>query len=323
MNKKMKRLLVTAVICCLGLSGGAYGVAELLGDDFGAFMPGYGAGRSSEYGSMVSSDVTDGEMQVIFLDVGQGDCTIVRTKRADMVIDCGDKGSGEQVVEYLREQGVSELKYLILTHPDADHIGGADEVIEAFDVDCVLMPDVANDTKAYTEVLEQIEEKDVEVEHPSVGDSYLLGDAMFWILCPDPELVRESDLNGSSVGIKLVHGDNSFVMCGDAETVSEQAMVERFGNALECDVLKCGHHGSSTATSAEFLKVTNPTWAVISCGKDNAYGHPHAEVIAALENDDVQIYRTDRQGTIVAVSDGKELKWSATFHGVGRQGTNQ
>ena len=309
MNKRVKKLLFAILFCCLAVPGGMYGATEFFGEGFGEWMIGYQPGRVTQSGGMASSSVTEGEMQVIFLDVGQGDCTVVRTKKADMVIDCGDKGSADEVVEYLRSQGIHELEYLILTHPDSDHIGGADEVLAAFEVERVLMPDVGNDTKAYAEVLKQIEENEVVVEHPDVGDSYLLGDAMFWILCPDPELVRESDLNGSSVGIKLVHGENSFVMCGDAEEESEQAMVERFGNALECDVLKCGHHGSSTATSAEFLKVTDPTWAVISCGKDNPYGHPHAEVMAALEDDDVQVYRTDCQGTVIAISNGKELKW--------------
>lgn len=311
MNKKVRKLLLTALVCCLGLSGGALGVTELWGEETGDQAGTYGANADMSYSAMLKSQVTDGEMQVVFLDVGQGDCTIVRTREADMVIDCGDKGSGDLVVEYLQEQGIEKLEYLILTHPDADHIGGADEVLESIEVERVLMPDVANDTRAYEEVQEQIETQGIVTEHPSVGDEYQLGDAVFWILCPEKELVKESDLNGSSLGIKLVHGENSFVMCGDAESVSEQAMVERFGNNLECDVLKCGHHGSSTATSPAFLEATDPTWAVISCGEGNSYGHPHVEVLAALEEDDVQIYRTDRQGTIIALSDGKELRWSA------------
>ena len=129
------------------------------------------------------------------------------------------------------------------------------------------------------------------------------------MLCPQADGVSENDLNSSSVGIKLVHGENSFVMCGDAEAEAEQEMTAQFGTALECDVLKCGHHGSSTATTPGFLTATDPTWALISCGKDNSYGHPHAEVMAALEDADVQVYRTDQQGTITCVSDGKELHW--------------
>lgn len=327
-HRNRKKQLLKLLLCILGLGGGMFGMTEVYesgsvpwaysGENGGAFYDGsskaYNSQKTDEmisYEQAVRPYVAEGEMRVIFLDVGQGDCTIIRTGDANMVVDCGDKETAESVVTFLQGQEIETLDYLILTHPDADHIGGADEVLEQFDVKCVLMPDVANDTRAYEEVQEQIKKRRVKVEHPEVGAEYTLGDAVFQILCPEKELVRESDLNGSSVGIKLVHGKNSFVMCGDAEETSEQAMVKRFGKDLECDVLKCGHHGSSTATSAAFLKATDPTWAVISCGKGNSYGHPHAEVIAALEADDVQIYRTDNLGTIIACSDGKQLRWSA------------
>ena len=118
------------------------------------------------------------------------------------------------------------------------------------------------------------------------------------MLCPETDLVSSDDTNDASVGIKLVHGENSFVMCGDASEKSESAMVKRFGSALECDVLKCGHHGSRTSTSEVFLKATNPTWAV-----------PHQETLERLNNDDVQVYRTDLLGTIIATSDGTNISW--------------
>lgn len=257
----------------------------------------------------IAETVATGDMRTTFLDVGQGDCTIIQTEGRNMVIDTGNNDQGESVVNYLKENGITDLDYLILTHPDADHIGGADNVLENIDVETVIMPDVVNDTITYKEVKEDIDRYQVEVVYPNVGDIFTLGDAEFTILCPEDELVDQSDLNGSSVGIKLVHGKNSFVMCGDAEEKSEQAMVKRFGNDLECDVLKCGHHGSSTATCDEFLKATNPTWALISCGQDNQYGHPHLEVLEKLRNDDVQVYRTDEMGTIIAVSDGENVRW--------------
>ncbi len=257
----------------------------------------------------IAETVATGDMRTTFLDVGQGDCTIIRTEGRNMVIDTGNNDQGDYVVNYLKENGITDLDYLILTHPDADHIGGADNVLENIDVETVIMPDVANDTMTYKEVIEDIDRYQVEVVYPNVGDIFTLGDAEFTILCPEEELVDQSDLNGSSVGIKLVHGKNSFVMCGDAEEKSELAMVKRFGSDLECDVLKCGHHGSSTATCDEFLKATNPTWALISCGQDNQYGHPHLEVLEKLRNDDVQVYRTDEMGTIIAVSDGENIRW--------------
>ena len=248
-------------------------------------------------------------MKVTFLDVGQGDCTLIQAGGQNMVMDVGNNDQGERVVSYLKEQGIGKLDYLLLSHPDADHIGGGDNVLENFEVQTVIMPEVANDTMTYQEVMEEISRYDVDVKYPEVGDIFTLGDAEFTILCPKPELLSQDDLNNSSVGIKLVHGENSFVMCGDAEAKSEQEMVKRFGSSLECDVLKCGHHGSSTATSDEFLAAVNPTWAVISCGKENRYGHPHSEVLDKLENDDVQIYRTDLRGTITAVSDGTQISW--------------
>lgn len=257
----------------------------------------------------ISATVPAGEMQVTFLDVGQGDCTVVQTEGHAAVIDTGNNDQGEKVVSYLESEGIDTLDYLILTHPDADHIGGGDNVLEGLEVKKVIMPDVENDTKTYDEVAEDIDTYRVEVVHPQEGDTFPLGDAEFTVLCPEEELESAGDMNGSSVGIKLVHGENSFVMCGDAEERSEEAMVERFGSELECDVLKCGHHGSSTATTDEFLEKTDPVWAVISCGEDNSYGHPHAEVLDKLERADTQVYRTDRQGTIVAVSDGSKITW--------------
>ena len=257
----------------------------------------------------IADTVATGEMKVTFLDVGQGDCTIVQAEGHNMLIDAGNNDQGESVVSYLLKNGIDTLDYLILIHPDADHIGGADDVLENIDVQMVLMPDVTNDTITYLEVVDDIKEFNIQIVYPRVGEIFTLGDAEFTVLCPDEELVDQSDLNSSSVGIKLNHGINSFVMCGDAEEKSEETMAKHFGSELECDVLKCGHHGSSTATSDEFLKATDPTWAVISCGVDNQYGHPHWETIEKLENDDVQIYRTDQMGTIIAISDGENINW--------------
>lgn len=256
-----------------------------------------------------STKDVEGEMSVTFLDVGQGDCTVISESGHNMVIDAGDNGEGKHVASYLEENGIDKLDYLILTHPDADHIGGADDVLENVEVERVIMPDVSNDTKTYEDVEEDIKDMNIKVINPEVKETYKLGEASFEILCPKE--TKENDLNVSSVGIKLVHGKKAFVMCGDAEESSEETMTETFGNSLECDVLKCGHHGSNTATSEKFLENTDPTWAVISCGKGNRYGHPHAEVISRLEDADVQIYRTDKLGTITAVSDGENISWKS------------
>ena len=301
----MKKKGLAKGIAALLVAVFGYGALEAV-DVIGDF---FADGKSVE--TIREFTTAEGEMQVTFLDVGQGDCTIVRTDGHAMVIDTGDNGEGEYVVDYLQEEGIDVLDYLILTHPDADHIGGGDNVLESIEVKEILMPDVTNDTVTYEEVAEDIDQFSIHTTNPQPGDVYELGDAEFTILCPEAEAVDDSDLNGASVGIKLIHGENAFVMCGDAEEEAEQNMVDHFGTGLECDVLKCGHHGSSTATSDAFLKATDPTWAVISCGQDNRYGHPHEEVLAKLKEEDVQVYRTDRLGTITAVSDGKNISWSS------------
>lgn len=306
-KSSVQNIVIAVILLFLAGSGGYKALQLQEGSDIRGQMQTSDRGG----GSLQDSTVASGEMQVTFLDVGQGDCTIVRTEGHNMVIDTGNNNKGSVVVEWLQEQGITELDYLVLTHPDADHIGGADDVLRAVKVDTVLMPDVENDTVTYEEVAELIEEQQIPVIYPAVGEQYTLGDAGFTILCPQPDEVSESDLNGSSVGMKLVHGSNSFVMCGDAEEASEGRMVDTFGDALEADVLKCGHHGSSTATSDAFLAAVDPIWAVISCGAGNSYGHPHQEVLTKLEDGDVQVYRTDLLGTITAVSDGEQITWSS------------
>lgn len=296
--RQIHRLLIGILAVVLS-GGGAY---EL----FNVFME----TMANPQMQVLESTSAAGEMRVTFLDVGQGDCTIVQTGEHSMVIDAGNNHQGERVTDWLQGEHITELDYLILTHPDADHIGGADNVLDSVQVDVVIMPDVENDTITYREVIERIEEKKIPVEFPEAGRQYLMGDAGFTVLCPRPEEVSERDMNGSSVGIKLVHGTNSFVMCGDAEEESEMHMADTFQEGLEADVLKCGHHGSNTATSKPFLRRVDPIWAVISCGKDNSYGHPHAEVLAALQNADVQVYRTDELGTITAYSDGEQITWT-------------
>lgn len=260
------------------------------------------------YGSEVAVPANH-TLRVSFLDVGQGDSVLVQEGESAMLIDAGDNEHGERVVAYLKEHGIGKLDYLLLTHPDADHIGGADDVLENLEVSQVLMTEVPNDTKSYREVLWEFVAEESLIRQPDIGEVYHVGNAWFKIIAPKPEYLDAADCNDASIGIKLTYGDNSFLMCGDAEEKSESAMVKRFGKELECDVLKCNHHGSHTATSESFLKAADPSWAVISCGKDNSYGHPHKEVLERLYEADVQVYRTDELGTIIVESDGKNLRF--------------
>lgn len=256
-------------------------------------------------------DVT-GVLKVHFIDVGQGDSILIQSGTENMLVDAGTNESGPAVAAYLKSLGITKLSYLIGTHPHEDHIGGMDDVIRAFDIGTVIMPDVSHTTRTYEDVLDALLEKELRVVKPKPGDTYSLGEADFTILSPAADIaeqaVKDGDLNNLSVGIRLAFGSNAFIMCGDAEAPSEKAMVEG-GLPLKADVLKLGHHGSSTSTCDEFLRAVSPSCAVISCGTDNSYGHPHKETMEKLAASGISIYRTDEQGTLVATSDGSQITW--------------
>lgn len=249
----------------------------------------------------------EGHMQVHFLDVGQADCTLIRTDDAAMLIDAGNDEDGQWIVDYIREQGIERLDYVIGTHPHEDHIGGMDTVIEQLSVENVILPDVGADNGFYDAVNKMITAKQVGVHLAEQGQKYELDDAEFTVLSP----VRDygDELNNWSVGIRLTHGENAFVFTGDAEELAEIDMVES-GLALRADVWKAGHHGSESSNTDWILDVVDPDYTVISCGKDNSYGHPHASVLREFERRGIEVFRTDEQGTIVAECDGERIMWN-------------
>ena len=257
---------------------------------------------------------SDGYLRVHFIDVGQGDSILIQAGEHAMLVDAGTNESGGTVTDYLHSLNLTKLDYLIGTHPHEDHIGGLDDVILSFAIGTVIMPDVSHTTRTYEDVLDALLEKDLTVSSPQPGEVFSLGDASFTILSPSAEIAAEAqeagDLNNLSVGIRLVYGSTAFVLCGDAESVSEEAMVQS-GLPLKADVLKAGHHGSSTSTCGSFLDAVDPDYAVISCGKDNSYGHPHQETLDRLHAAGVSVFRTDEQGTVIAVSDGASISWSS------------
>lgn len=250
---------------------------------------------------------TSTELEVHFLDVGQGDCTLIKTGEHAMLIDAGNNDKGTLVQKYLMSQGVTHLDYIIGTHPDADHIGGLDVVIYKFESDEILMPDVSKDTKTYEDVIDSAEARHEKITAPEAGETYALGEAEFTIIAPNMSDYENS--NDYSIALLLTHGENKFLFAGDAEEESEEEMLNGAAD-LEADVYKVSHHGSRTATTEEFLQEVEPEYAVISCGEGNSYGHPHVEVLERLQEEDVEVFRTDEQGTIVAVSDGASIRWN-------------
>lgn len=244
------------------------------------------------------------QLKVHFIDVGQGDSILIETENSAMLIDAGENDQGTTVVEYLRSQNIESLDYVIGTHPHSDHIGGLDTVIETFPIETIILPPVTHTTKTFEDVLDAIEETGNKITKPRVGDTYSLDDAYFTIIAPNSE--KYSELNNYSVGIKLDYENNSFVFTGDAETLAEDEMLEN-GINLSADVFKLGHHGSITSNSNEFLDAIDPDYAIVSAGVDNQYGHPHVEILQAILDRGIKLYRTDLQGTIVLTSDGNEI----------------
>lgn len=248
------------------------------------------------------------ELTVHFLDVGQGDCTLITCGDAAMLIDAGDESQGTRVQKYLKEQGVRSLDYVVCTHFDADHIGGMDVILYKFDCGNIFMTDGEADTHAYRDLADVMENRAYERTLPVAGEQYALGDAIFTIVGP---VQSHDDENNNSIALLLSHGENTFLFTGDAGEEEEQDLAEGDLSIL-ADVYKVGHHGSKTSTAQDILEKISPAYAVISCGEDNAYGHPHAETLNKLREMDVQVFRTDEQGTILAVSDGKEITWNCS-----------
>lgn len=242
-----------------------------------------------------------------FIDVGQGDCTLIECDGEYMLIDAGDIYKGSTVQLYLTKHNIDKLKYVVGTHPDDDHIGGLDVIITKYPIDTLFMPAITSDTKAYMEVLEAMDYKSLMQTVPDCDMEYKLGSATITFLSPSREY---SDDNNNSIVTKITHGNNTFLLTGDAEYEAESYLGSYKQDMLLANVLKVGHHGSSSASSESFIDAVSPAYAVISCGKENKYGHPHQEVLDRLKNHDVAVFRTDEQGSIICTSDGKNLFWS-------------
>ena len=256
---------------------------------------------------------SDGEVLFHFIDVGQGDAILITSKSGNMLIDTSESGEREKLISYLDSANITGFKYVVFTHTDADHIGNADYIVENYDIENVLMPDFEATTKTYERLLDAIEEK---IENNGLkltligegddcqhsGYTFRLGSLVNTVLSPTKDY---KDPNDMSIVIKAVYGSTSVMLTGDAEETPEEDILNTWSKSdLRCNVLKVGHHGSSSSTTQAFLDAVDPTIAVISCGEGNKYGHPHDEVMDRLEKKGITVYRTDTQGTIVLKTDG-------------------
>ena len=266
-----------------------------------------GGSPTEEMAEPGEGQTPDGTLSVTFLDVGQGNAVLVEQGGAYMLIDGGNRDYSSFVVSYLKEQGVEELAYVIASHYDADHLNGVVGALHAFSCGQVLAPDYVTDTRVYESFERVIKEQDIALAYPAVGDTYTLGDASFTVVCPKAYDPKED--NDNSVGIRLVYGDTSFLICGDAGKAEEQVMLDS-GVTLESDVYLASHHGSEGSSSEAFMRAVSPTAVVVSAGAGNSYGHPTRTVLNRVKACGAALYRTDLQGTITVTSDGTSLSWS-------------
>ncbi|MDI3236235.1 ComEC/Rec2 family competence protein [Exiguobacterium antarcticum] len=244
------------------------------------------------------------EVIVYGFDVGQGDSTFIQTKTETILIDGGNNGKGDDVVRYLKTLGVTRLTALIATHPDADHIGGLDTVLDAFEVEQVYAPRINHTTETYRDFLLAVKREGVTIKTAKAGVTIPSQSVDLAILAPLQD--GTSDLNSWSAVVRMSHVDNTFLFMGDAPVRTEQDLLAS-GIDVKADILKIGHHGADTSSSIPFLQAVHPKRALISVGEGNAYRHPRPTVMNALAAESITVDRTDRMGTVQYTSNGMQI----------------
>jgi len=243
------------------------------------------------------------EMKVHFIDVDQGDSTFIELPNGEaMLIDAGETDQADKVVTYIYTQGYDTIDYVVATHAHSDHIGGLPVVLDSFNIGNFYMTSAVATTSIYENMLNAVDESGAAVHNVMAGD-VIYNEANLLIEVVAPKEIDYDEQNNNSVVIKLTYGDDKFLFTGDAEKSEEDGIWTN----IKCDVLKVGHHGSDSSSSSNFLKKVEPSYAVISCGLHNSYGHPTDDVLKRLDDRNIDVYRTDLQGTIVFTSNGSNI----------------
>ena len=305
-RKKSKQKLIGSIIAIIILAiAGIFGlnnesIDELLGIEDNA------NNKVIEQEITTSSLPVDGNLNIYFIDVGQADSILITNNDASMLIDAGNNEDGEDVVNFIKDKGITKLDHVVGTHPHEDHIGGLDDVINSdIEISNIYMPQIETTTKTFEDVIDAIANKGLSITSPKEGDTFYVGNASLKVMTDS--ILDEDNLNLSSITLLMQYGNNKFLFMGDAEEENE---VTR--DWPKVDLLKVGHHGSNTSSSDKFLNETKSTYSIIMAGEGNSYGLPTEETLNKLQNIGSTIYRTDLNGTIEVVSDGENIEVSTS-----------
>lgn len=260
---------------------------------------------SPQYSTVQSSEAATKDLSVHYIDVDQGDCTLIKFKDYNILIDAGKRDYGDTVVSYLNGLDIDNLDLIIATHPDADHIGGMQYVLEHIHCNKYIMPQLPSGiekTKTEANLISILKVNKVNTEYAVNQKEYDFGEMKLTTFITEQ---KRDNKNDYSAVAKVTYKNSSYLFMGDAGKTIENEFMDA-GLDLKADVLKAGHHGSSKSTSDKFIKYVKPSMVVFSCGVDNEYGHPHNEVLTIMNKYDIKYFRTDYQGTVVIGTDGEK-----------------
>jgi len=264
----------------------------------------YGSSQNIEEDKNITQERIDGELIIHFIDVGQGDSIFIELpNNKTMLIDGGEARFSSKIINYIDSLGYKKINYLLGTHPHADHIGGLSAIIETFDIENIYMPKKVTNTKTYEHLLTTIMNKGLKIK-TALANLKIINEGNLQATIVAPNSKKYSSLNNYSIVLRLIYENTSFLFTGDAEELSEKEIKEN----IKADVLKVGHHGSSTSTSENFLSRVSPKYAIISVGENNSYNLPNEETINKLNDYNCEIYETRKKGTIIIKSDGNSYK---------------
>lgn len=287
---KLFNIIIFILVVCISL---IYGKQEIFKNSYS-----YKDDNKSNVSNNINSN-----LEIYFFDVGQADSILIKSNDDTVLIDAGNRNDGENLVNYIKNDlKINDIDIVIGTHPHEDHIGGMSYIIDSFDIGKIYLPDVTSNAKFFEKLLDSIESKDYKISIPKIGEKIKLNNLVFNVLSVDD---NDKNINDCSIVLKLNYLDTKYLFMGDASKSVEKKLLDK---DIKADVIKIGHHGSSYSSSKKFLESVEANIAIISVGKDNKYKHPTNSVLNTLNNLNIKYYRTDIDGTIKLVSDGKNIE---------------